>query len=96
MGVPYRYEAPLKLKNGKIRYPDFTILDIKNRKIYYHEHFGLMDDIEYVETNLIKLEEYKRSGIYPGKNLIITYEAEGCFLNIKDVRKMVVEILDKR
>ena len=32
-------------------------------------------------------------GIYPGKNLIITYEADGCFLNIKDVRKMVLEIL---
>ena len=26
MGIPYRYEAELVLKNGKKRYPDFTLL----------------------------------------------------------------------
>lgn len=93
MGIPYRYEAELVLKDGKKKYPDFTLLKKSTREIIYHEHLGLLDDEEYREANFAKLEEYRKNGIYPGKNLILTYEAEGCYLNIKDVKKMVGEIL---
>lgn len=93
LGIPYRYEAKLKLRNGVEKYPDFTLLDIKNRKLIYHEHLGLMDDDEYRYKNLRKLNEYRKSGIYPGKNMIITYEAEGSPLNIKDIRQMVKEMI---
>jgi len=93
MGIPYRYEAELVLKDGKKKYPDFTLLKTSTREIIYHEHFGLLDDEEYRQTNLAKLEEYRKNGIYPGKNLILTYEAEGCYLNMKDVKKMVKEII---
>jgi hypothetical protein len=55
-----------------------------------------LDDEEYREANLSKLEEYRKNGIYLGKNLILTYEAEGCYLNIKDVKKMVSEIMKGR
>lgn len=30
----------------------------------------------YLHANLVKLDEYRRNGIYPGKNLIITYEGK--------------------
>lgn len=93
MGIPYRYEAELVLKGGKKKYPDFTLLKTNTREIIYHEHLGLLDDEEYREANLSKLEEYRKNGIYLGKNLILTYEAEGCYLNIKDVKKMVSEIM---
>lgn len=92
MGIPYRYEAELVMKNGKKRYPDFTLLKIGTREVIYHEHLGLMDDEEYREANFEKLEEYRKHGIYVGKNLILTYEAEGHYLNIKDVKKYVKEI----
>ena len=92
LGIPYRYEAQLRLKNGETKYPDFTLLDVKNKKIIYHEHLGLLDDSDYRYKNLKKLNEYRRSGIYPGKNLIITYEADGSPLNIKDIREMVKEM----
>lgn len=92
MGIPYRYEAELDLNNGKKKYPDFTLLKTSTRETLYHEHLGLMDDEEYREANLAKLKEYRKNGIYPGKNLILTYEAEGHYLNIKDVRKVVREI----
>lgn len=29
-----------------------------------------------------------------GKNLIITYEGEGCYLNIKDIKRMVQNVMD--
>ncbi len=92
LGIPYRYEAQLQLKNGKKKYPDFTLLKISTREQIYHEHLGLMDDEEYRHANFGKLDEYRESGIYLGKNLIITYESKGCYLNIKQIRKMVREI----
>lgn len=93
MGIPYRYEAELILENGKKKYPDFTLLKKSTREILYHEHLGMLDDEGYRVANLVKFEEYQKSGIYLGKNLIVTYEAEGCFLNIKDVKRMVRELM---
>lgn len=93
LGIPYRYEAELRLKNGKKKYPDFTLLNIKTRKVIYHEHLGLMDNEEYRKMNYAKLDEYQKSGIYMGKNLIITYEGEGCYLNIKDIKRMVQNVM---
>ena len=92
LGIPYRYEAQVRLKNGDQKYPDFTLLDVKNRKLVYHEHLGLLDDGDYRWKNLRKLNEYRRNGIYPGKNLIITYEAEGSPLNINEIRQMITEM----
>ncbi len=85
LGIPYRYEAELRLKSGKKKYPDFTLLKIRTGEIIYHEHLGLLDDEQYRKTNLEKLDEYSKNGIYLGKNLILTYETEGHYLNIKEV-----------
>ena len=35
LGIPYRYEAQLLLKNGKKKYPDFTLLKTKTRQIVF-------------------------------------------------------------
>ena len=48
-GIPYKYECPLTLKNGITIYPDFTILNVKERKVIYWEHRGMMDDKEYAK-----------------------------------------------
>ncbi len=96
LDIPYRYEAVLRLKNGSKKYPDFTILKVNTREIIYHEHFGLMDDDDYRRQNFMKLDEYRDNGIYPGKNLIITYEVAGCYLNIKEIKKMIKEILERK
>lgn len=92
LGIHYRYEAPLRLKNGKIKYPDFTILKFPERIEYYHEHMGCMDDEGYRAKNLVKLSEYAESGILTGKNLILTFEADYAPLNIKVLRKNVTGI----
>ena len=39
-GVPYRYECPLELKGMGVIYPDFTVLNIRLRKVFYWEHQG--------------------------------------------------------
>lgn len=72
--IPYKYECPLELSNGQKLYPDFTILDVKNRKVKYWEHLGKMGDMAYVARNIWKLDEYKKQNIRLGINLYVTYE----------------------
>ena len=74
--IPYRYEYPLTLKNGKIIYPDFTALHIREKKEIYFEHFGRMDDPSYSEKNVMKrIEDYERNGLWIGTDIIFTMES---------------------
>lgn len=92
LGIPYRYEASLLLKNQIRCYPDFTILDTSHRRIVYHEHFGLLDKSEYLADQLWKLNEYSKNGIYLGKNLIITFETEDYPFDPEQFRRSAREI----
>ncbi len=94
LGIPYHYEKPLTLKGGKVRYPDFTLLKVSTKEEFYFEHFGLMGNSEYVNENLEKLNEYRDNGIYPGKNLLFSYESEVCPLDIQGIRNMLKDIFD--
>ena len=91
--IPYRYEQALMLRDKTIRYPDFTLLKVKTRDVIYLEHFGLLDDEQYRAGCLNKLDEYRSNGIYPGKNLLITYESKENPLDIGGTRKMLKTIL---
>lgn len=75
--VPMKFEKPVRLEGYGIVYPDFTVLNIRMRKIYIHEHMGMMDDPEYAENNTKKITAYQKNGYYPGKNLILTFETKG-------------------
>ena len=83
-GIPYRYEAQLILE-GRILHPDFTILDVKHRREAYWEHFGLMDDVDYVTENLDRLNLYSHNKIYLGERLFITMESHATPLDIDSV-----------
>ena len=83
LGIPYRYEYPLVLSGGVKVYPDFTILRMPMREEVYLEHFGMMDDLEYVDTALYKLSSYEKNGIYLGVNLFVTHETGKRALNTK-------------
>lgn len=89
LGIPYRYEYPLILE-GKIKvYPDFTILRMPERKEVYLEHFGKMDNSEYIDGMVYKLNTYQRNGIYLGVNLFMTHETGKNPLNTKALDKML-------
>ncbi len=92
LGIPYRYEQALHMKGGGARYPDFTLLKVSTREEYYLEHFGLLSNEEYRAECLKKLNEYRRNGIYLGKNLLITYESNECPLDIRGTKDMIKNI----
>lgn len=93
MGIPYRYEEVLTLPNGETVAPDFTLWDKKRRRVMYHEHFGLIDDPTYRKSNLKKIDDYRRAGIYSSKNFITTFEGDGAVLNMKEIRTMIEDLM---
>ena len=94
LGIPYKYECPIALKTGEVKYPDFTLLHVSSRRIFFHEHLGMMDEAGYRRDNIHKLELYSRSGIFSGKNLILTFESAGCPLNVHVLKQNIKEIFD--
>ena len=96
MGIPYRYECPLTLYDGNRPYtihPDFTVLNKRTRQVFYHEHLGRMDDENYVNKNLWRLELYQRNGIYAGENLLLTHETQKRPLDVKLFERMAERYL---
>ena len=90
-GIPYRYECPIYLIGiGRI-YPDFTVLNIRNRKEFLWEHFGMMDDPVYAENAIHKIRLYEQNGFFPGENLILTYESKKTPIN----QKILMNLIDK-
>lgn len=92
LGIPYKYDYPIKLIDGSVRYVDFVLLHKGTRKEIYHEHLGRLDMPDYLKDNMIKLDLYRRSGIFLGKNLILTHETEGSPLNMKVIRQNTREL----
>ena len=89
-GIPFRYEEKLVLENTFL-YPDFTIRHPKTGRIYYWEHFGLMDQSDYINRACQKIKLYCDNGIIPGISLILTYETREHPLAIDQVEKIVKE-----
>lgn len=94
LGIPYRYEYPLTLAGNVKIYPDFTILKMPAREEVYLEHFGMMDDGNYVDTVMYKLNTYERNGIYPGVNLFFTHETSRSPLNTRTLNEFIRKALD--
>ncbi len=92
MGIPYRYEYPLYTKGYGTIYPDFTILITASRKEVYLELFGMMDNPEYCEKALQRIQELARNGIMLGKNLYVVFESLSTPMDTKLIKKMLEEL----
>lgn len=88
-GIPYKYEKPLYLKHFGTVYPDFTFLSKRTRKEIYWEHDGRMDDPVYAQSAVRKIQAYEENDIYPGEQLILTFETEKQVLNTREIERLV-------
>ena len=93
--IPFLYEAPLKLKGVGTVYPDFKLLNVKERKTIYLEHFGMMDNPEYLDGFFKKQSSYVSNGIVPVRDIIFTFESSKNPLDITAVRKLLKEYFTK-
>lgn len=88
VGIPYKYECPLWLEQYGMVYPDFTFLSPRTKKKMYWEHEGMMDNPEYAKKAIKKIELYEMNGIFPGEDLILTYESSTTILNMDIVKEL--------
>ena len=86
--IPYRYECALSLADTTF-FPDFTILHPDTKKLYYWEHFGMMDHPDYSKNAFSKLEFYNSHNIIPSINLITTFETKEHPLTTDLVEKII-------
>ena len=88
LGIPYKYEYPLILPNGRTIYVDFLILDVKNRKEIWYEHFGMMGNVWYADDNTERFNNIVSAGLIPGDNFIATFETENKVLDTETILKI--------
>ena len=95
-GVPYRYEFPLEINRSAglcTFHPDFYCLNLRSRREFIWEHFGMMDDAEYAARAAEKLILYQQNGYLPGKNLIITMETSHAQFSSRAAKQIIEEYL---
>lgn len=76
LGIPYVYEATLILEDGRSVSPDFLLLNRRTRQTYIYEHFGMMNDPDYLQSTLDKIKKYEANGYWPGEQLLFTFESQ--------------------
>ncbi len=91
--IPYIYEPRMECGKGKTIYPDFLILNVKQRKTYIYEHFGMMDYPEYAKNVFEKLTLYSEHGYWYGDTLLFSFETSNKPLNTKNVEKMLYHFM---
>ena len=94
-GILYRYEYPIYLQGLGTVYPDFTILNVKECKEIYWEHLGMMDNSDYCERALLKLNRYTKNGIHLGDRLIISHETSKRPLETAVIEKIIKANFEK-
>lgn len=88
-GVPYHYEEPLLLKGVGMIHPDFTVLNIRRRKVFYWEHLGMMDDENYAERAIHRIAMYQKNGYFLGDDLILTSETNNYPIKVEQIATMI-------
>lgn len=93
----YRYEAPLYLEKPYqlTMHPDFTIISRSTGKIVYLEHCGMMDDAQYANDFVRKMNTYVSNGLIPGVDVILTAETSSQPLAIQALWAQIERVLVK-
>ena len=83
MNIPYRYEFPLETEDLGIVFPDFTILDVWNRRNIILEHFGLIEEEGPRRRMINKFNAYINEGYHLGDDFLFTMEADNLTLDTR-------------
>lgn len=89
--LDYTYEQELKLKDGQIRSPDFTIR--KSGKVFYWEHLGMLQNSDYAKKWKVKKQQYAENGIVEGKNLITSRDELDGSIDSQEINQFIKEYI---
>ena len=90
--VPYHYEFPIIIDEEERR-PDFLCLNVRTKKEFIWEHFGMMDNLDYAQRNVDKINRMAANGYIHGHNCIFTFETSIQPLNTRIIQIMIDKFL---
>lgn len=90
--LEYEYEPELILE-GKLKRPDFKVIDYDTGDEWYIEHCGMMSDSKYKKRWEEKKKFYAKNGIIEGKNLLVTYDGIDGSIDSKEIDDLISEYL---
>lgn len=96
LSIPYKYECPKQLNDFRVKaskrtfmmFPDFTCLNVRLRREFVWEHFGMMDNAEYSAQVAWKIACYEANGYFLGRNVIASMESNEVPLDAKKVERI--------
>lgn len=98
LGVPYSYEELLKVADGSVREPDFTIRQPGKPPVYW-EHLGMLDLAGYRADWEAKLAWYSKHGIEPLENgggengtLVWSIEKPGGHIDAQEIERFAIDL----
>ena len=91
-GLKYKYETKLKIRDKSFS-PDFAILRADDNKIIYWEHFGMINNEEYLIKMFYKLNEYQKAEIILWDNLVITCDSEDGNIDARQIIRIIKKML---
>lgn len=91
--IPYVYEPELFFDDGSCVIPDFAALNVRDRKVFFYEHFGMMGVREYSEGMVEKIRRYEENGYWFGENLLYSFESSETYLDIRTIENMINKFL---
>lgn len=89
--LPLLYEPQITIDDQTL-IPDFVIRR-RDGKIFYWEHFGLVNDPEYVKRMHAKLLKYQKAGIVPWDNLIMTFDNSEGSIDMQQIENIIKTFL---
>lgn len=99
-GIDYSYEQALRMTDGSVRYPDFTVEDAASGETVYWEHLGMLHVDSYRRRWERKLAWYEQHGVNPwdqgggeaGK-LVVTVDDERGAIDSQGIAHLIGEVL---
>ena len=93
MEIEYKYE-PLMRFHDVDMYPDFVCFISEIGIGFIIEHFGMIDNANYIETSIRKFRTYTLFGLIPGIDILFTYEKSNAPPTAVYFRNCLNQILD--
>ena len=90
LGIPYRYEYPLRTRLLGLVFPDFTLLDVWSREEVIFEHFGRLHQEGYRDETVLKIIAYSQEGYYIGKGFLFTMESDNQPLDTEYLKQLLL------
>ena len=87
-GVPYHYEENIQT-GSYVQAIDFVCMNISKDQIWYWDHRGMMDNLNYLNKIQWCEKQMWEAGIIQGKNLIVTTETKSNPLDLHWVDELI-------